>query len=46
MEVRLTVARTFRPGSSMTAVGALESRCHVQLAGDGSALPAGSIARI
>src|SRR5437660_2196670 len=30
----------------MIAVGALESRCHVQLSGDGSAFPAGSIARI
>src|SRR5437588_10333729 len=35
-----------RPGSCMTAVGALESRCHVQLAADGSTFPAGSTARI
>src|SRR5919201_2195172 len=35
-----------RPGSFSVPVGGVESRCHVQLAGDGSVLPAGSIARI
>src|SRR6266487_5197469 len=36
----------FRPGSLSAPVGAVESRCHVQLAGDGSTLAAASIARI
>src|ERR671936_2176512 len=34
-----------RPGSLSAPVGGVASRCHVQLAGDGSGLPAGSIAR-
>ena len=43
--VRFSVPRTFRPGSCIVAPGAFVSRCHDQLAGLASVLPAMSVAR-
>ena len=45
MDVRVTTWRTLLPGLFRVAVGAFVSRCHVQLSGVASVLPAASVAR-
>src|SRR4029079_19577057 len=41
----MTVWRMFAPGLLSVPVGFVVSRCHVQLSGDASVLPAASVAR-